>query len=70
MAWTSTPESSNIAGFDYEKTTKVLTIEFKGGTRYNYYDVPEHVVEQMKRAPSKGQFHAQNIKNAYRYARV
>jgi hypothetical protein len=70
MNWIATPKSSNIDGFDYNKTTQVLTVEFKNGGRYNYYDVPEIVFDRMKAASSKGQFLAQNIKNTYRYARV
>lgn len=70
MNWISTPESSNIEGFEYDETTQVLTVEFKNGGRYNYYDVPEVVFDRMKAAPSKGQFLAENIKSTYRYARV
>jgi hypothetical protein len=70
MSWISTPESSNIAGFDYAEKTRILTVEFKNGNRYNYYDVPVAVVNQMKIAPSKGQFLSQNVKGSYRYARV
>jgi hypothetical protein len=70
MNWIATPESSNIAGFDYSKEKLVLTVEFRSGGRYSYYDVPEVVFERMKTASSKGQFLAQNIKGAYRYARV
>jgi hypothetical protein len=70
MSWIPTPESSNIAGFDYIKERQMLVVEFKNGGRYNYYDVPEIVFEQMKTAPSKGQFLAQNVKGAYRYARA
>jgi hypothetical protein len=70
MNWIPTPESSNIAGFGYDSDSHVLTVEFNHGGRYNYYDVPEHVFQQMKSAGSKGQFLAQNIRNVYRYARV
>jgi hypothetical protein len=70
VTWISTPESSNLAGFDYVKDRQVLVVEFKNGGRYNYFDVPEVVFEQMKVATSKGQFLAQNVKNIYRYARV
>ena len=70
MSWIATPDSSNIAGFDYVPTQRVLIVEFKNGGRYNYYDVPAVMFERMKAAPSKGQFLAQNIKNAFRYARV
>jgi hypothetical protein len=69
MSWINTPESSNISGFDYDKDSQILTVEFKTGGRYNYYDVPETTFEQMKAASSKGQFLAQNIKGRFRYAR-
>ena len=70
MSWIATPDSSNVAGFEYIKETQVLIVEFKNGGRYNYYDVPEGVFEGMKAASSTGQFLAQNIKGHYRYARV
>jgi hypothetical protein len=70
VTWIETPESSNIARFDYDQATHVLAVEFKNGAMYNYYDVPEHVFNQMKASSSKGQFLAQNVKNIYRYARV
>jgi hypothetical protein len=70
MSWIATPESSTITAFDYVKERKMLIVEFKNGGRYNYYDVPETIFERMKVAPSKGQFLAQNVKGAYRYARA
>jgi hypothetical protein len=70
MSWITTPESSTIAGFDYTREGRMLSVEFKNGLRYNYYDVPDVIFEQMKAAPSKGQFLAQNIKGSYRYARA
>ncbi len=69
MEWTETPESSNLLRFGYEATTQVLTVEFKNGGVYNYFDVPENVHEEMKAAPSKGQFLAKVIKTSFRYAR-
>ncbi len=70
MTWIETPESSTIVRFRYEPATRVLTVEFKNGGRYNYYDVPDAIFERMKSAPSKGQFLAQTIKGIYRYARA
>ena len=70
MNWIETPNSSNIARYKFEAAAHVLTVEFKSGGTYNYYDVPQHVFEQMKAAQSKGGFLAQNIKGAYRYARI
>ena len=70
MNWIDTPESSNIARFAYDSTSRILAVEFLKGGTYNYFDVPDAVFEQMKAAPSKGQFLAQSIKGAYRYARA
>lgn len=70
MNWIETLDSSTLSRFGYNKDTHVLTVEFKNGGRYNYFDVPEAAFEQMKAAPSKGQFLAKNIKSGYRYARV
>ena len=70
MNWIETPESSNVARYRYNSNAQVLTVEFKSGGAYDYYDVPEVVFDQMNAAASKGQFLAQNVKGLYRYARV
>jgi len=70
MNWVESPESSNIARFAYDEGSCVLVVEFLKGGTYNYYDVPQGIFEQMKAAPSKGQFLARNIKGVYRYARA
>lgn len=70
MEWIETPESSNIARFAYDLVTQVLTVEFKNGGTYNYFDISEVIFDQIKAASSKGQFLAQKIKGKYRYARA
>ena len=70
MSWIPTPESSNIARYRYDAKAHVLTVDFKSGGIYNYFDVPQAMYEQMRNASSKGQFLALNIKGTYRYARV
>ena len=70
MDWIDTPQSSNVARFGYDNETRVLKVEFKNGAVYDYYDVPEHVFNGMKAAPSVGQFLAQQVKGSYRYART
>lgn len=70
METIQTPESSTIVTFGYDAGRSVLMVEFKHGTRYEYYDVPSHVFEQMKQAPSKGSYLAHTIKGNFRYARV
>ncbi len=70
MDWIETPESSNIARFAYDDTSHVLKVEFKNGGMYDYFDVPQHVFDGMRNAPSKGQYLAQQVKGTYRYARA
>jgi len=70
MNWIETPESSNIARYRYDDTARILTVEFRSGGRYNYYDVPQVVYNEIKVAPSKGQFLATRVKGAFRYARA
>lgn len=70
MEWIETPQSSNIARFAYEAPSQVLTVEFKTGGTYNYFDIPDVIFEQMTTASSKGQFLAQQIKGRFRYARA
>lgn len=63
-------DSSTISRMAYDEARRVLCVEFKNGSRYEYYDVPASVFQQMKAAESKGQFLSVNIKGRYRYARV
>lgn len=70
MSWIETPDSTNIARYKYDEKARVLTVEFKNGGTYNYYDVPQAVYDQLNAADSKGQFLARSIKGAFRYARA
>lgn len=67
--WVSTPQSSNISGYCYDKTSQTLTVEFNNGSRYNYYDVPETIVKDMQFAESVGKYLNSKVKGHYRYAR-
>lgn len=68
--WILTPQSSNIAGFLYDEASQTLTVEFKQGSKYNYYDVPQHIFDGLNIADSKGKYLNANIKGHYRYARL
>jgi hypothetical protein len=70
MDWIDTPESSNIVRFGYDSPSRVLKVEFNNGSVYDYFDVPDHVFNGLRNAPSKGQYLAQQIKGNYRYARA
>ena len=64
------PESSTIARVGFDDESLILIIEFKTTGTYHYFDVPQHVFEAMRAAPSRGQFLAQNVKKQFRYSRA
>lgn len=62
--------SSNITSIGYDPAIETLEVEFWSGSVYQYYNVPENIYEQLKKASSKGRFLHTYIKNAYPYSRV
>jgi hypothetical protein len=62
--------SSNIASIGYDVNSQTLEVEFLNGGVYQYFDVPQHVYEELMGAGSKGKHLASNIKGYYRYSRV
>jgi hypothetical protein len=65
-----TVASSNIASIGYDADSQTVEIAFLNGGVYQYFDVPQHVYEELMSASSHGQYLAQNIKGAYRYSKV
>jgi hypothetical protein len=53
---TSNPAKPRTVGAGYDRENYILTIQFRDGTLYNYYDVPEYIWMQFRYAPSKGQY--------------
>jgi uncharacterized protein len=62
--------SSNVASVGYDQNTMTLEVEFKSGSVYQYFDVPEGVYREMMSADSIGTYLNQNIKNSFRYAQI
>ena len=54
--------SSHLTSVGYDQNTLTLEIEFKDGSVYQYFDVPEMVHQQLMQADSKGTFLQANIK--------
>ena len=69
MEWTSV-NSSTLERISYDREGLMLSVEFKSGVVYQYYDVPEHVYQDLLAAASPGQYLAQHVKPSYRYARA
>ena len=62
--------SSNLAEVGYDQPTQTLEVCFKNGRTYQYFDVPEHIYENLKRAGSPGGYLNSEVKGRFRYARV
>jgi|TARA_R110001583_G_scaffold141380_2_gene293502 hypothetical protein len=63
-------KSSNIKSSIYENDTKKLIIEFNGGRKYEYLDVPSNVCASFRKAKSQGQYFSKNIVKKYDYKLV
>ena len=63
-------ESTNLASVGFDRGTSTLEIEFRGGSIYQYFDVPEMVYEDLMRAGSKGRCFHETIRDVFRYVRL
>lgn len=64
------PTRSNfIERAAYDPVNKTLAIQFRSGEIYRYLDVPARVYQTLERAPSRGAYFHEFIRDAYRYHR-
>jgi hypothetical protein len=61
-------DSTHLAAAGWEDG--VLTIEFRSGDTYQYFDVPSGVFHELMAAGSKGQYFRENIKVSFQYERI
>lgn len=62
-------DSSWIGSVTYVSDA-TLIVRFRRGTVYRYVNVPRTIVEDFLRAPSKGAYFTQRIRNTFPYTRV
>jgi hypothetical protein len=62
--------SSAIARAGHDFGTKTLRLEYTNGKRYDYFDVPRHIYEELLDAESAGEFVNRVIKPNYDYSEV
>jgi len=63
-------DSSLIESVAYDAERMILDLWFTTGTHYRYFDVEPEVVEELMRAPSKGRYFNDEIRDAYIYRQV
>ncbi len=57
--------SNVIKSFDYDGATQTLRVVFNNGSIYKYHDVPDSVYQELKVAPSVGQYFNTHIREKY-----
>jgi hypothetical protein len=62
-------DSSNLVSVGYDEDTSILEIEFNSGI-YQYFEVPEHIFEELINSDSKGSYVHRSIKGTYNYGQV
>lgn len=48
--------SAHVSWLNWDPASRVLTVEYKGGRRYEYSEVEYDTWTRLVRAPSKGSF--------------
>ena len=61
--------SSALRFVDYDDEAAVLSVTFRHGGQYRYFDVPRSVYVGLLEAPSKGTYFDAKIRDVYRFAR-
>jgi lysyl-tRNA synthetase class 2 len=62
--------SSLIKKYDYDPARKLLQIEFKNGSVYNYQDVPADIAQGLEQETSQGQYFNEHIRGKFAYDQV
>lgn len=62
--------STAIRKYKYNLRSKILRIWFVNGGSYDYFDVPESIIYDLDRAPSKGRYFYYNIRTSFKFNKV
>lgn len=62
--------SSNIRSIGYDLKLKILEIEFRTGSIYQYFGVTESTYNKLMNSSSHGSYFSRYIKNKYRWERI
>lgn len=62
--------SSNLSSAEYDDITNTLRVRFNAGGIYEYYGVPQVVVNELRQAASAGSYFHAFIREKYDYKRI
>lgn len=70
IAFTETPNSSQIAAHAYDGVAQHLHVKFRSGGHYVYKGVPSEVAEQFAAAESVGKHLYANVRGKFEHERL
>lgn len=62
--------SSNLEWISYDEEEKKLYIQFRNGSIYEYYDVPENIFTGLLGAGSHGRYFWMKIRDKFDYKKL
>ena len=63
-------DSTTLSAVVYDAYQQLLQLEFRGGTVYQYFQVPRQTYQDLLQADSKGAYFNHHIRGAFRCARL
>lgn len=63
-------QSTQIREIEHNSVTRDLFVEFEGGSKYRYKDVPVEVFQGALDAQSVGSYHVSKIKRSFEYEKL
>jgi len=64
------PPRPRTTAAGYDSKSKILTVEYRDGGTYEYYDVPANVWRNFKRVKSPGRLINRAIKGVYEFDKI
>lgn len=63
-------DSSMMENISYDEAVQELSVTFKNGSVYHYYDVEQPIFDGLEQSASKGQFFIRHIRPWYKFKRI
>ncbi|MDR3562863.1 MAG: KTSC domain-containing protein [Negativicutes bacterium] len=63
-------KATSLRSVQYDAGRKLLEVELSAGDRYQFFDVPATVYEELMQVGSRDQFFDRNIRLKYRHRRI
>lgn len=63
-------DSSMMENISYDEAVQELSVTFKNGSVYHYYEVEQPIFDGLEQSASKGRFFIRHIRPWYKFKRI